>query len=69
LTEEELDRLVELIRELVNGVMQMERERHLNTKPYERSEGRCGHANGRKPKTVVRQSPLTYPRCGDGVEE
>jgi len=32
--------------------MRIEREKHLNAKPYERHEERRGHANGYKPKTV-----------------
>lgn len=48
LTEEGLESLPEMIRLLVNQAMQIERDKHLNAKPYERN----GHANGYKPKTV-----------------
>ena len=42
----------EMIRLLVNQAMRIERDKHLNARPYERSEERNGHANGYKPKTV-----------------
>jgi putative transposase len=35
---------------LVNEAMRIERERHLNATPYERTETRNGYANGFKPK-------------------
>ena len=38
LTAEGLEGLPEMIRVLINGAMQIERERHLNAKPYERKE-------------------------------
>jgi putative transposase len=44
--------LPELIRILVNAAMQAERQKYLKAAPYQRSEGRYGHANGYKPKTV-----------------
>ena len=38
LTAEGLESLPEMIRVLVNEAMQIEREKHLNAKPYERSQ-------------------------------
>ena len=69
LADEGLDGLAELIRELVNGAKQIERERHLNAKPYKGSEGRHGHAHGCKPKTVkTRVGAITFdiPQVREG---
>ena len=52
LTEQGLEGLPELIRVVVNEAMRIERENHLQAKPYERNEVRQGHSNGYKPKTV-----------------
>lgn len=43
----------EMLRILVNEAGQIERAHHLNAHRYERSDGRTGHANGFKPKTVM----------------
>jgi putative transposase len=37
---------------LMNSAMQIERSRHLQAIPYERTEERRGYANGFKPKTL-----------------
>ena len=69
LTEEGLESLPEMIRALVNQAMQIERDMHLNAKPYERSEARIGHANGYKPKTVkTRVGKVTFdiPQVREG---
>ena len=69
LTEEGLESLPEMIRALVNQAMQIERDMHLNAKPYERSHGRLGHANGYKPKTVkTRVGKVTFdiPQVREG---
>ena len=69
LTEEGLESLPEMIRLLVNQAMQIERDKHLNVKPYERSEERQGHANGYKPKTVkTRVGEVTFdiPQVREG---
>ena len=69
LTEEGLESLPEMIRILVNEAMQIERENHLNAKPYERSDERNGHANGYKPKTVkTRVGEVTFdiPQVREG---
>ena len=69
LTEEGLESLPEMIRALVNQAMQIERDIHLNAKPYERSDERNGHANGYKPKTVkTRVGEVTFdiPQVREG---
>ena len=69
LTAEGLEGLPEMIRVLINEAMQIERERHLNAKPYERKEERRGHANGYKPKTVkTRVGEITFevPQVREG---
>lgn len=56
-----LDGLSDLVREIVNEAMKIERENYLGVRPYERSEARQGHANGCKPKTVkTRVGELTF---------
>jgi putative transposase len=52
LTEQGLETLPEMIRILVNEAMRLERQNHLQARPYERTEGRRGYANGYKPKRV-----------------
>jgi len=69
LAEQGLEGLPDLIRTLVNEAMQIEREHYLGAKPYERSEGRQGHANGYKPKTVkTRVGEVTFdiPQVREG---
>lgn len=69
LTEEGLESLPEMIRVLVNQAMQIERDKHLNVKPYERSDERNGHANGYKTKTVkTRIGEVTFdiPQVREG---
>ena len=58
-----------MIRLLVNQAMQIERDKLLNAKPYERSTERKGHANGYKPKTVkTRVGEVTFdiPQVREG---
>jgi len=52
LTEQGLEGFHEMIRVLVNQAMRMERQNHLHARPYERTEGRRGYANGYKSKRV-----------------
>jgi transposase-like protein len=52
LSQEGLEGLPEMIRILVNEAMLLERQNHLQARPYERTEGRRGYANGYKPKRV-----------------
>ena len=69
LTAEGLEGLPEMIQVLVNEAMQIERERYVNAKPYERKEERRGHANGYKPKTVkTRVGEITFevPQVREG---
>ena len=58
-----------MIRVLVNEAMQIERSRHMNANPYERSDKRSGYANGYKPKTVkTRVGEVTFdiPQVREG---
>lgn len=77
LSEKGFDGMGPAIQILFNHAMRIERERHLNAQPYERSENRQGYANGYKPKTVktrigcldlnvpqVREGDF-YPSCLD----
>jgi len=45
-----LEGLPEVLSQLINQAMELERQRYLNAKPYERSEHRKTYANGYKPK-------------------
>jgi putative transposase len=67
--EQELAVLPDLIHTLVNAAMALERQHYLGAGPYERTEGRRGHANGYKPKTVAtRLEKLTFqvPQVREG---
>jgi putative transposase len=57
ITRNGLDAVPELMRVLLNNIMQVERAEYLRAGEYERTEDRKGYANGYKPKTV-RRSPL-----------
>jgi putative transposase len=52
LAEKGLEAVPELLRVLINNVMQAERSKYHQAERYERTEDRTGHANGYKPKTV-----------------
>lgn len=52
LTQNGLEVIPELVRVILNSVMQAERSNYLQANAYERTEERKGHANGYKPKTV-----------------
>jgi putative transposase len=52
LTRNGLEAIPELVRVILNNVMQIERSNYLQAQAYERTEERQGHANGYKPKTV-----------------
>jgi transposase-like protein len=59
LTENGLEGLNQAFQTLLNEAMVLERARHLQVAPYERSSERRGHANGFKDKTVLtRSGPL-----------
>jgi transposase-like protein len=66
---EGLDFLLELVCILINTATQVEREKHIGARHYERSPERRGHANGFKPKTVKsRPGEITFdvPQVRDG---
>ncbi|NPV86270.1 MAG: hypothetical protein HPY45_09720 [Anaerolineae bacterium] len=73
-TIEELSRngfeaIPEMVRVLLNSIMQAERAKYLQAGEYERSENRKGHANGYKPKTVrTRIGEITFsiPQVREG---
>ena len=52
MTRNGLEAIPELVRVILNSVMQAERSKYLQADAYERTEERKGHANGYKPKTV-----------------
>ncbi|MCB0097678.1 MAG: IS256 family transposase [Caldilineaceae bacterium] len=69
IADEGLGCLPELIRELINTAMQIERQQHIGVGPYERSAERKGHANGYKPKRVTtRMGEITFavPQVREG---
>ncbi len=69
LVEKGLDAVPELMRVLINNVMQVERSKYLQAGDYERTEDRKGHANGYKPKTVrTRLGEVTFavPQVREG---
>lgn len=69
LTEKGLEAVPELIRVLINNVMQVERSRYIQADEYERTADRTGHANGFKPKTVkTRLGEITFavPQVREG---
>jgi transposase-like protein len=54
---------------VINAAMELERQQHLRAAPYERSEKRCGYANGYKAKTVaIRLGKITFdvPQVREG---
>lgn len=54
---------------LMNTAMQIERSRHLQATPYERTNERIGYANGYKPKTMKTrfgEVKLAVPQTRDG---
>jgi transposase-like protein len=67
--EKGLDAIPEMLRVLINQVMQAERSNYLQAGEYERTEERKGHANGYKPKTVrTRMGEITFavPQVREG---
>jgi len=69
LTRNGLEAIPELVRVILNSVMQVERAKYLQAGEYERSEDRKGHANGYKPKTVkTRLGEITFaiPQVREG---
>lgn len=69
LVEKGLDGVPDLLRVVLNNVMQAERAKYLQAREYERTEDRKGHANGYKPKTVrTRLGEITFavPQVREG---
>ncbi len=69
IAEKGLEAIPELLRILINNVMQVERSKYLQAEEYERTEDRKGHANGYKPKTVrTRIGEITFavPQVREG---
>ena len=69
IAEKGLEAVPELLRVLINNVMQAERSKYLKAEKYERTEARKGHANGYKPKTVqTRVGEITFavPQVREG---
>jgi putative transposase len=69
LAEQGLEAVPELMRVLINSIMQAERAKYLQAEEYERTEERKGHANGYKPKTVrTRIGEITFavPQVREG---
>ena len=64
-----MDALPDLFRVLLNAAMQIEREKHLGAALHERTEGRTGHANGYKDKTLATrlgQITVAVPQVREG---
>jgi putative transposase len=62
------DALAEAVTVLLNTAMVAERSEYLGARPYERSDSRCGYANGFKGKTVktrLGELPLKVPQTRD----
>jgi putative transposase len=69
ITRNGLDAVPELMRVLLNTIMQAERAKYLQAEEYERTKARKGHANGYKPKTVkTRMGEVTFavPQVREG---
>ena len=63
------DMLKELVQIAVQYTLQAQVERHLGAQPYERTEGRKGHRNGAKPRTMktrVGQLEFQVPQVRQG---
>ena len=69
ITRHGFDAVPEMLRVLLNSLMQAERAKYLQAGAYERTEERQGHANGYKPKTVsTRMGEITFaiPQVREG---
>lgn len=72
LCDEGFDGITGAIITLLNEAMKLDRSRHLQASPYERSDERQGYANGYKPKTVhsrMGKLRLSVPQVRDSEEE
>lgn len=69
ITQNGLQAVPEMLRVLLNNLMQAERAEYLHADEYERTAERLGHANGFKPKTVkTRVGEVTFaiPQVREG---
>ena len=69
LAESGLDALPDAFRLLLNAAMLLERQKHLQARPHERTEQRQGHANGFKDKTLATrmgQITVAVPQVREG---
>jgi transposase-like protein len=69
ITRNGIEAIPELMKVLLNNIMQVERAKYLQAGEYERTESRKGHANGYKPKTVkTRIGEITFaiPQVREG---
>jgi len=69
IAENGFDGMAEAVSLLVNEAMHVERNRHLQAKPYERTDERRGYANGYKNKTLksrLGKLDLLVPQVRDG---
>ena len=69
IAENGFDGMAEAVSLLVNEAMHVERNRHLQAKPYERTDERQGYANGYKNKTLksrLGKLDLLVPQVCDG---
>ena len=72
LCDEGFDGITGAVITLLNEAMKLDRSRHLQASPYERSEDRQGYSNGYKPKTVnsrLGKLKLSVPQVRDSEEE
>jgi transposase-like protein len=69
ITRHGFEAIPEMLRVLLNNLMQAERSKYLQAEEYERTADRIGHANGYKPKTVnTRIGEITFaiPQVREG---
>jgi transposase-like protein len=72
LCDEGFDGITGAVITLLNEAMKLDRTRHLQASPYERSDDRQGYANGYKPKTInskLGKLTLAVPQVRDSDEE
>lgn len=72
LCEEGFDGITGAVITLLNEAMKLDRTRHIQARPYERSDDRQGYSNGYKPKTVnsrLGKLALKIPQVRDSDEE
>ncbi len=71
ITSNGLNNICEIIEQLINEAMKIERNHHINANHYERSADRRGYANGFKPKrlhTRIGALDLSVPQVRDSEE-